>query len=481
MKKILIAAALSGLGATSALAADMAVKAPVYTKAPIVAPYSWTGFYLGANVGGSVGRSRTNESDPGGINSNQFTYLSAAGAIGGGQIGYNWQTNMGFPGPVVFGLEADIQGSGQKTTDCIALCRVDGTIAVNLQQKIDWFGTVRGRIGLANGPVLSYVTGGYAYGNVSTSGSVTGGALPGVPFSLSQTRGGYTLGSGVEASLGGNWTGKIEYLYVDLGTQSQLVSGTAAIFGNPLTMTSRVRDNIFRGGINYAFNGNSNYKAPVANWSGLYIGGNVGSLTARDQSTFAIPGLANQQLFHLVPDGYAGGAQIGYNWQASAWVFGLEADFQGASSKDNKNCIVLCDFGGSGVVYDQKTPYFGTVRGRIGYSVGSTLFYGTAGFAYGQTKTTVTSGVIGFATQTVVLKHNKGGYAVGGGIESPLSLFGPAWTVKAEYLFVDLGKTTDSFADVVFGGIDTFTTRTQEHIFRGGINYHFNAPVVAKY
>ena len=138
---------------------------------------------------------------------------------------------------------------------------------------------------------------------------------------------------------------------------------------------------------------------------------------------------------------------------------------------------------------EQKVPYFGTVLGRLGYSVGSTLFYATAGYAYGQTKTDITNTAtaIGGPTiaQLISVKSSKGGYAVGGGMESPLSflgLFGPAWTVKSEYLFVDLGRTSVAFADATaIGGTDTFTTRTQEHIFRTGINYHFNTPVVAKY
>ena len=315
----------------------MAVKAPMYAKAPLVVPYSWSGFYLGANVGGSIGRSKTNVNDaPAGATYNETTYLSAAGAIGGVQAGYNWQTNLPLLGSTVFGLETDIQGSGATTSSCIAGCALNNAFAVNASQKIDWFGTVRGRIGLATGPVLSYVTGGYAYGRVNTSGNLTNNfGTVSNPFSNDATRGGYVLGSGVEASLGGNWTGKLEYLYVNLGKSS---TGLISPAGNATTVTAQTRENVFRGGINYAFNGNSNsnYKAPVANWGGLYVGGNVGSLTARDQSTLsanpaAVTGGNLNEHYSLVPDGYEGGLQAGYNWQAAAWVFGVEADIQGAS------------------------------------------------------------------------------------------------------------------------------------------------------
>ena len=152
--------------------------------------------------------------------------------------------------------------------------------------------------GVATGPVLSYVTGGYAYGSVKTESRLVDSALPGVSFSLSQTRGGYVLGSGVEASLGGNWTGKIEYLYVDLGTQ-------APATGSSATVSSRVSDNIFRGGLNYRFGGNSAYSAPIANWRGFYIGGNAGSLIARDKSTYAFANTPGQTTFNLAPNGFS--------------------------------------------------------------------------------------------------------------------------------------------------------------------------------
>jgi outer membrane immunogenic protein len=127
-------------------------------------------------------------------------------------------------------------------------------------------------------------------------------------------------------------------------------------------------------------------------------------------------------------------------------------------------------------------PWFGTVRGRLGYSVGSTLFYVTGGYAYGEVKTKLIGSFRG-ATQVNSLSSTKSGWTAGGGIETPftlLGLFGPNWTSKTEYLYVDLGSTSDP----VFGGAvpaATTTTRVTEHIFRTGLNYHFNSPVVAKY
>jgi outer membrane immunogenic protein len=246
--------------------------------------------------------------------------------------------------------------------------------------------------------------------------------------------------------------------------------------------------NIYRGGVNYRFGGNNTKEVPVANWGGFYIGGNGGYLTARNPSTYEIgPGGAvppNLQTFTLAPAGYLFGAQAGYNWQAGAWVLGVEADIQGTTAREHDTCIVACSDAAGTTAYDQKLSYFGTVRGRVGYSIGATLFYATAGYAYGETKTTLAAAVNSPLVQ-FPFNHSKGGYAVGGGIESPLQifgLFGPNWTTKTEYLYVDLGGSTDTLAPFVPNPtVDTFTTKTQAHIFRGGINYHFNAPVVASY
>ena len=476
---------------STAHSAEMPPKAPVYKapvyKVPARQVYDWTGLYVGVNAGGSVGRSRTHTNDPGAGNENETTFLSPIGAIGGGQIGYNWQ----IPGSnnFVVGLEADIQASGQRGSACIANCFLDGSVSLHLQQKVDWFGTARFRAGWATGPVLNYITAGFAYGHVNTSGSLVEFSLPGSSFALDSTRSGFVVGSGVEASLGGNWTAKIEYLYVDLGQSTTVVTGLSTnqpIFGNPVTVSTQVRDIIYRGGINYRFDGRNTRVAPVANWGGFYVGGNGGSITARNPSTYefgpeqnALP--PNHQSFTLMPQGYFGGVQAGYNWQAGAVVLGVEADIQGTTAKDNVTCILACTVATGTTAYDQKVTYFGTVRGRIGYSVGATLFYATAGYAYGETTTAITSLGQPILSQMSSFKHSKGGYAAGGGIESPLQLFdlfGPNWTAKTEYLYVDLGRSTDTLAP--FGSTDTFTTRTQAHIFRSGVNYHFDAPVVAR-
>jgi outer membrane immunogenic protein len=271
MKRMLIGiAAVTSLLATSAFAADLPVR--TYTKAPVyVEPiYNWTGFYVGGNIGYSWGRSSdtstlTNTAGTVLFTSTDKTNLN--GVVGGGQIGYNWQMQNW-----VWGLEADIQGTDEKgsraftcpTGTCtpttfiagIAVIPVPGpAVPLALSQKIDWFGTVRGRAGVLVTPkVLLYATGGLAYGEVKSSETI--GVLPG--FSSSTTNVGWTVGAGIEGAIGGNWTAKLEYLYVDLGRMSgSFLTTIPALGGGFVTSnySSRITDNVLRVGVNYRFDG----------------------------------------------------------------------------------------------------------------------------------------------------------------------------------------------------------------------------------
>jgi outer membrane immunogenic protein len=487
MKKILAgAAALLGT-AVSAQAADMAVKAP-YLKAPVAMVYDWTGFYIGVNAGVGIGRDYTRLAVPTGT-SFEASYLNPQGGLGGGQVGYNWQIPNSFFGALVLGVEADIQGTGMRDNfNCLLGCLP--ALNNNFNQKLDWFGTVRGRVGIATGPVLSYVTGGWAYGSVKTTLTETVAVGTTGTFTSNQNRGGWVYGTGVEASLGGNWTGKIEYLWINLG--DRLDQFTLNGFGQ--AMSTDIREQIFRVGLNYRIGGNgaAYVPPPASNWAGFYLGGNVGGGIGRDHTAFTLAGPAGSptELFDLSPDGFNGGVQAGYNWQAANFVFGLEADIQGSSQRDNRACVLFCNpFVAplSFAAYDATLPWFGTARGRVGYSVGSTLFYATGGYAYGNIKTKIATLFAGTASN-VEFSNTKSGWTVGGGIETPLTflvgVLGNNWTSKTEYLYVDLGTQTGVFTFPVAGAaVVTATNSTQvhEHIFRTGLNYHFNSPVVAKY
>jgi outer membrane immunogenic protein len=291
MRKFLGVLALTALAGwmSPALAADMVL--PV--KAPVMAPvvYNWTGFYAGVNVGYSWGR---DPYDIAGATTNRtrifrafglpaetlISDVTAAGPgflaagtanidgfVGGGQIGYNWQT-----GAWVWGLETDIQWTGQKgsTQFCLTIGCPLGSFVADADYKLRWFGTLRARAGVLVDPrVLLYVTGGLAYGEVQAD--YASGIL-GFPLGLVSTstvKAGWTIGGGIEGALSNNWTVKAEYLYVDLGTISSAALGGLAttIFPNVPqggfttvvdttfagTASTRLRDNIFRVGLNYRF------------------------------------------------------------------------------------------------------------------------------------------------------------------------------------------------------------------------------------
>jgi outer membrane immunogenic protein len=289
---IVTVAALIG---TPAFAADMAVKAPPPAPAPV---YNWTGFYVGGNVGYSWGKAVTDGqvsgwtfspgSIPNSIPGSAFSDSNRLnGIIGGGQVGYNWQSG----GPWVYGLELDWQASAenggathsatfaeQNGPDCPSgTCEfVNGTGSTHYEAKILWFGTARGRVGYASDGWLLYATGGLAYGRVRLAGTDTvAGTVTDCDavscasaffngagsFSQSRINAGWTVGGGVEGALTRlrNWTWKVEYLYLDLGSldASGVTSGNtiaAGPFVGPTISThTHFTDNIIRLGLNYQF------------------------------------------------------------------------------------------------------------------------------------------------------------------------------------------------------------------------------------
>jgi outer membrane immunogenic protein len=208
---------------SSANAADlprrhaMPVKAPVYE-----APYSWTGFYIGINGGGGFGHSNWSNA----LGANGF---SPNGAVVGGTVGYNYQM-----GQSVFGLEGDVDWSDIRGTTTGGVCT--GT---SCETRNQWLATTRGRLGYAFGRFMPYVTGGAAFGDIKASAAGLG--------SQTTTRAGWTVGGGLEASIAGPWSAKVEYLYVDLG------KGDCDAAACGLATSASLTSNMVRGGINYRF------------------------------------------------------------------------------------------------------------------------------------------------------------------------------------------------------------------------------------
>jgi outer membrane immunogenic protein len=241
----LAAVAIIGF-ASVASAADMPRKAPVYAPPPPPV-WSWTGFYIGVNAGGSIGRDPTTQSNEStGEVLGSFT-MSPAGFVGGGQIGYNWQ----FAPNWVVGVEGDFQGTSQKDSSCVGDCNnTFGDFYYTAEQRLKWFATARARLGYTNGDWLWYVTGGGAWGEIHNDFRVF--TPTDIEASANFNLSGWVIGGGVETHLWGGWTAKAEYLYMDLGSFTDIGIDTPNT-GNTFTMRSDVRDHIVRVGLNYKF------------------------------------------------------------------------------------------------------------------------------------------------------------------------------------------------------------------------------------
>jgi outer membrane immunogenic protein len=239
--------------AAPAFAADLSY--PVKAPPPVIIPvFSWTGFYLGGNVGYggnkfsypfsafadryecdrecSVGAQELQAAavpadyileDSLDLNGN-FD-LTSSGFFGGGQIGYNYQ----FDNSWVIGVEADFEWSGiegELSGNANLFENGDplGGVSFSAGSEIEWFGTIRARLGYAWDRVFLYGTGGAAYGKVKSHGTITifdgMGDSDSLSASKSDTQWGWTIGAGLEYAITDHWTFKTEYLYVDLGSQN---------------------------------------------------------------------------------------------------------------------------------------------------------------------------------------------------------------------------------------------------------------------
>lgn len=205
------------------------------------------------------------------------------------------------------------------------------------------------------------------------------------------------------------------------------------------------------------------YKAPAPavvaayNWSGFYLGGHVGGAWSSEEAR----DIANGVIGSTDPDGFIGGLQVGYNWQADRWVFGIEGDWSW-SGADGSTML-------SGpTTFSSDHNWYATLTGRVGYAWDNWLWYVKGGAAWSDMEYRFG----GFGT----LSDTRVGWTVGTGVEWALA---PQWSAKLEYNFLDFGKDTFNFAA---GPVDV---DTHVHLVKAGINYRFGgfgkAPVVANY
>jgi outer membrane immunogenic protein len=254
---------------------------------------------------------------------------------------------------------------------------------------------------------------------------------------------------------------------------------------------------------------------PVFTWTGFYVGINAGyhwgdstlNFTSTDTSGLAAGGgLGVAQAFGTIPTtgasgakGFIGGGQTGYNYQIDSFVLGLELDIDGATGTGSSSALLTNVPAGFDIPTltqsEQRLDWLGTLRARIGWTpIDRLLIYGTGGLAFGRSSASfsvVNAAAVpplsDFASNSVSV-----GWAAGGGIEYALPDEWSNWSVKVEYLYYDLGRTTGT---VFYQNIDltgamessslTGQIRHNGNIVRAGLNYKFDygapAPVVAKY
>jgi len=390
LKALSLAAALFGIGGVqTASAADMPMKAPLLAPA---SAYNWTGLYVGLNGGYGAGTTT------GGIHDAFFLgNFNINGGLFGGQIGYNYQISN-----LVLGVEADWDWADINGTQSL--------FGSSVSQKVKNLGTVRGRIGYAADRFLVYASGGFAWGasDIALTGLTT----------ESNTLDGYALGGGLEYGVTPDLSLKAEYLYAHLDPKNYFVAQ-----GCPGPCDAGANVSIYRVGANWRFLGQGGSAAamPTAaagpyNWTGLYLGANAGygaGTTSGDIMPVYFAG-------NFGISGGLFGGQVGYNYQLSNIVLGVEADYDHADIGGDQVSL----FGFTNGNIDR----LGSVRGRAGYAWDRYLVYATGGWAWGHMQSALGPG--GFADA-----HSHTGYVLGGGVEYGLT---QNLSLKAEYLYTHL-------------------------------------------
>jgi outer membrane immunogenic protein len=248
-KIIAVLAASVGVCAT-ANAADLGGS---YKDAPMASAYvpTWGGLYVGGSVGFGVGdtagritgvdfdqpvevldKRRGEGGSLDGLSSLLSSEYDVSGAIYGAHIGYNWQR-----GPVVFGVEAGINGTDIDGSDSQTFAIGFFPVGIQSERELDWYATLVGRLGYASGNSLFYAFGGVAWATVDTTLSVA------TPFGSGSTSGssdhvGWTAGVGIEHALTDRFSVRVEYSHVDLGEDTaQLALGSFATINDKVDLS----------------------------------------------------------------------------------------------------------------------------------------------------------------------------------------------------------------------------------------------------
>jgi outer membrane immunogenic protein len=242
--------------------------------------------------------------------------------------------------------------------------------------------------------------------------------------------------------------------------------------------------------------------APAYNWTGFYVGGNIGSQWGSADLTTStvyspsgnvmsssVPAIVAVGAQHINSSSVTGGFTAGYNWQVNNAVFGLEGDINyfGFKGSASGSAVYPCCAPDSFTVNSSvSADWLATIRGRLGFlATPHWLIYATGGVAIADVKGNFTfTDTFANATESAAIRATRVGWTAGVGGEYAV---GNGWSLKAEYLYVDLGRASTTSTNLTADGVAwptnvfTHSVDLKSNIVRVGVNYRFGSPVAAKY
>jgi opacity protein-like surface antigen len=441
----------------------VAVPAPVDQ-----APLSWAGFYAGVHLASGWANPTWQSATgfggavpfPGGASGN--------GAVGGGQVGWNYQT-----GPWVLGVEAAFSAADiNAATACAAgafICTVN----------VDALGTATGRLGFAFDQFLLYGKAGAAVEH-SRDAMVL---RPFTAFSIngSPTRSGWTAGTGVEFAFNPALSAFAEYDFLDFGTRGIAMIDSTGV-GARVALSEHVH--LVKVGLNYRLGQDlASWTAaartlpllPVppssSNWTGVYVGGHVGGGWGQTNWNSATGAFGNGTTVFAgsgTDNGFAIGGQLGFNYQVGPWVMGVEADADWSDLDGNAPCAASAATG-SGFTCHTHINGFGTLAGRLGQSFGNLLVYGKGGAAWDNESHFALDS--NSAPNAFAANDTRWGWAIGAGLEYA---FTPAWSGKVEYDYLSFANRLVAFSDGA-GNVSNVGLSQNINVVKMGFNYKLGA------
>jgi opacity protein-like surface antigen len=453
-----------------AMAADLA---PV--PAPVAPPaWSWTGLYAGVHLASGWGLDNwRNGTGPLAVFPISDPFLGAGvgnGAVGGGQVGLNYQT-----GPWVFGAEVAF---GFADINTITSCgRGFFTCTVN----VDALGTATGRLGFAFDQFLIYAKGGVAADQVHEQMVLLSG-ITNNTFTGSATRWGWTAGTGLEFAFNPALSAFAEYDFLDFGTRGV---GVVDQNGNASSVAVSEHVHLVKLGLNYklgqafspwAMTVSTLRAFPVPppaswNWTGLYVGGHVGGGWGQTNWNSANPSFASGVFAGSGADnGFVIGGQLGYNYQIGPLVMGVETEADWSDLDGYAKCATSPATGTSFTCHTHING-LGTLTGRLGQSFGNLLVYGKGGAAWEHEDHVAINGTNSTLTGT----DTRGGWTVGACLEYA---FTPAWSGKVEYDYLSFANTSFGMNDGA-GNVSKVGISQNINVVKTGFNYKLGADPTA--